>query len=184
MLRSLKKAVYSEKNIGHFGLGITHYSHFTSPIRRYPDLTAHRIIKETITENYLSDERQDELDNELPKIADHCSLQERRAMDAERDSVDLKKIEFMEDKIGEEFEGIISGITGFGIFIELENTVEGLVHIKNLRDDYYHYDEEKYHLIGERTKKIYRIGDEVRIKVAKVNRDERELDFELLEKID
>ena len=184
MLRSLKKAVYSEKNIGHFGLGITHYSHFTSPIRRYPDLTAHRIIKETITEGYLSDQRQDELDTELPKIADHCSLQERRAMDAERDSVDLKKIEFMEDKIGEEFEGIISGITGFGIFIELENTVEGLVHIKNLRDDYYHYDEEKYHLIGERTKKIYRIGDEVRIKVAKVNRDERELDFELLEKID
>lgn len=105
-------------------------------------------------------------------------------MDAERDSVDLKKIEFMEDKIGEEFDGIISGITGFGMFIELENTVEGLVHIKNLRDDYYHYDEEKYHLIGERTKKIYRIGDEVRIKVTKVNRDKRELDFELIEKID
>lgn len=184
MLRSLKKAVYSEKNIGHFGLGITHYSHFTSPIRRYPDLTAHRIIKETITEGYLSEERQDQLDNKIPKIADHCSLQERRAMDAERDSVDLKKIEFMEDKIGEEFEGIISGITGFGMFIELENTVEGLVHIKNLRDDYYHYDEQKYHLIGERTKKIYRIGDEVKIKVAKVNRDERELDFELIEKID
>jgi ribonuclease R len=184
MLRSLKKAVYSEKNIGHFGLGITHYSHFTSPIRRYPDLTAHRIIKETITEGYLSQERQDELDTKIPKIADHCSLQERRAMDAERDSVDLKKIEFMEDKIGEEFEGIISGITGFGMFIELENTVEGLVHIKNLRDDYYHYDEQKYHLIGERTKKIYRIGDEVKIKIAKVNRDERELDFELIEKID
>jgi len=184
MLRSLKKAVYSEKNVGHFSLGITHYSHFTSPIRRYPDLTAHRIIKETITEGYLSQKRQDELDIELPKIADHCSLQERRAMDAERDSVDLKKIEFMEDKIGEEFDGIISGITGFGMFIELENTVEGLVHIKNLRDDYYHYDEEKYHLIGERTKKIYRIGDEVRIKVTKVNRDKRELDFELIEKID
>jgi ribonuclease R len=183
MLRSLKKAVYSEKNIGHFGLGITHYSHFTSPIRRYPDLTAHRVIKETITEGYLSDERQDELDNQLPKIADHCSLQERRAMDAERDSVDLKKIEFMEDKIGEEFEGIISGITGFGIFVELENTVEGLVHIKNLRDDYYHYDEQKYHLIGERTKKIYRIGDEVKVKVTKVNRDDRQLDFELLEKL-
>ena len=184
MLRSLKKAVYSEKNLGHFGLGITHYSHFTSPIRRYPDLTAHRIIKETITEGYLSQNRQDELENQLPKIADHCSLQERRAMDAERDSVDLKKIEFMEDKIGEEFEGIISGITGFGIFVELENTVEGLVHIKNLKDDYYHYDEEKYHLIGERTKKIYRIGDEVKIKVTKVNRDERELDFKLLEKLD
>jgi len=184
MLRSLKKAVYSEKNVGHFSLGITHYSHFTSPIRRYPDLTAHRIIKETITEGYLSQKRQDELDIELPKIADHCSLQERRAMEAERDSVDLKKIEFMEDKIGEEFEGIISGITGFGMFVELENTVEGLVHIKNLRDDYYHYDEEKYHLIGERTKKIYRIGDEVRVEVTKVNRDEQELDFELLEKID
>ncbi|MGM0548209.1 MAG: ribonuclease R [Bacillota bacterium] len=184
MLRSLKKAVYSEKNIGHFGLGISHYSHFTSPIRRYPDLIAHRIIKETITAGYLSEERQDELENQIPKIADHCSLQERRAMDAERDSVDLKKIEFMEDQIGEEFEGIISGITGFGMFVELENTVEGLVHIKNLRDDYYHYDEEKYHLIGERTKKIYRIGDQVRIKIAKVNRDERKLDFELLEKID
>lgn len=184
MLRSLKKAVYSEKNIGHFGLGVTHYSHFTSPIRRYPDLTAHRIIKETASKGYLSEQRQEELDNKLPKIADHCSLQERRAVDAERDSVDLKKIEFMQDKIGEEFEGIISGITGFGIFVELENTVEGLIHIKNLKDDYYHYDEEKYHLIGERTKKIYRIGDELKIKVDSVNLEERELDFKLIEKID
>jgi ribonuclease R len=184
MLRSLKKAVYSEKNVGHFGLGVTHYSHFTSPIRRYPDLTAHRIIKETAAEGYLSEQRQEELDNKLPKIADHCSLQERRAVDAERDSVDLKKIEYMQDKIGEEFEGIISGITGFGIFVELENTVEGLIHIKNLKDDYYHYDEEKYHLIGERTKKIYRIGDELKIKVDSVNLEERELDFKLIEKID
>lgn len=184
MLRSLKKAVYSDKNIGHFGLGVTHYTHFTSPIRRYPDLTAHRILKETIEKGYLNDQRQDELDNKLPKIADHCSLQERRATDAERDSVDLKKIEYMEDKIGEEFEGIISGITGFGIFVELENTVEGLIHIRDLKDDYYIYDEEKYHLLGERTKKIYRIGDEVKIKVDNVNLEERELDFQLIEKLD
>ncbi|ADQ14305.1 ribonuclease R [Halanaerobium hydrogeniformans] len=184
MLRSLKKAVYSEKNIGHFGLGVTHYTHFTSPIRRYPDLTAHRIIKETIAAGYLSKNRQDKIDAELPKIADHCSLQERRATDAERDSVDLKKIEYMEDKIGEEFEGIISGITGFGIFVELENTVEGLIHIKELKDDYYHYDQDQYRLIGERTNKIYRIGDELKIKVVNVNRDERELDFSLIEKIE
>jgi len=184
MLRSLKKAVYSEKNIGHFGLGVTHYTHFTSPIRRYPDLTAHRIIKETAAKGYLNEQRQEELDNKLPKIADHCSLQERRAVDAERDSVDLKKIEYMKDKIGQKFDGIISGITGFGIFVELDNTVEGLVHIKNLKDDYYHYDEEKYHLIGERSKKIYRIGDEVKIEVISVNLEERELDFKMLEKIE
>lgn len=183
LLRSLKKAVYSEKNIGHFGLGITHYTHFTSPIRRYPDLIAHRIIKETVTRGYLSEQRQEELENLLPKIADQCSLQERRAMEAERDSVDLKKIEFMEDKVDQEFTGIISGITGFGIFVELENTVEGLIHIKNLKDDYYLYDQEKYHLIGERTKKIFRIGDELKVKVARVNRDKRELDFSLVEKL-
>ncbi|MGM0602963.1 MAG: ribonuclease R [Bacillota bacterium] len=181
LLRSLKKAVYSDKNLGHFGLGLNHYTHFTSPIRRYPDLIAHRIIKETISEGYLSEDRQRELEHKIPKIADHSSLQERRAMEAERDSVDLKKIEFMEDKIGEEFEGIISGITGFGIFVELDNTVEGLVHVRELTDDYYHFESDHYRLIGERTKKIYRIGDEVKIKVAKVNREERELDFELVE---
>ncbi len=177
MLRSLSKAVYSPVNIGHFGLSLDYYSHFTSPIRRYPDLVVHRIIKEIISQDKLSAAHRQELENTLPETADHCSLQERRAMEAERDSVDLKKIEYMQRHIGEEFEGIISGVTGFGFFVQLENTAEGLVHVEDLSDDYYQYREDQQILIGERTKKIYRLGDTVRVKVIRASTEERKLDF-------
>jgi ribonuclease R len=180
LLRTMKKAVYSQYNIGHYGLGIEYYCHFTSPIRRYPDLMIHRIIKEVIQKGKLNQKRRDYLEEEIPSIADHSSLQERRAMEAERDSVDLKKIEYMLDKKGEEFEGIISGITGFGFFVELKNTVEGLVHVEDLKDDYYHLREDLHALVGERTNKRYRLGDEVKVKVIKVNPEEREIDFVLV----
>ncbi|MGM0445641.1 MAG: ribonuclease R [Bacillota bacterium] len=180
LLRTMKKAVYSQYNIGHYGLGIDYYCHFTSPIRRYPDLMIHRIIKEVIQKGKLNEKRRDYLEEEIPGIADHSSLQERRAMEAERDSVDLKKIEYMLDKKGEEFEGIISGITGFGFFVELKNTVEGLVHVEDLKDDYYHLREDLHALVGERTNKRYRLGDEVKVKVIKVNPEEREIDFVLV----
>jgi len=181
LLRSMKQAVYTPYNIGHFGLAIDYYSHFTSPIRRYPDLMIHRIIKEVLVKGYLPPKRAEELENRLNQIADHSSLQERRAMEAERDSVELKKIEFMKDKIGEVFEGIINGVTNFGFFVELENTVEGLVHVENLRDDYYHYNEKQLCLVGEVTRKVYRFGDKVKVQVDGINLDEREIDFVVVE---
>lgn len=181
LLRSMKKAVYSPQNIGHFGLALDYYTHFTSPIRRYPDLMIHRIIKEVLAKGYLSKKRIEELESRLYQIAEHSSLQERKAMEAERDSVELKKIEYMEDKVGQEFTGIISGVTNFGFFVELENTVEGLVHVESLKADYYHYDQEQQCLIGERLRKVYRFGDKVRVRVDHVNLDERQLDFVLVE---
>ena len=182
LLRSMKKAVYSPVNIGHFGLSLDYYSHFTSPIRRYPDLVVHRIITELITGGKFSAHRRQELEEELPETADHCSLQERKAMEAERDSVDLKKVEYMQRHVGEEFTGIISGITNFGMFVQLKNTVEGLVHVESLADDYYHYREDQQILIGERTKNMYRLGDEVEVELVKANLDERQLDFEVVKK--
>lgn len=181
LLRTMKKAVYSPHNIGHYGLGIEHYCHFTSPIRRYPDLMIHRIIKEVIKKGKLNKNRREYLEEEIPSIADHSSLQERRAMEAERDSVALKKIEYMQDKVGEEFKGVISGITNFGFFVELYNTVEGLVHVEDLTDDYYHIRQDIHALVGERTNRRFTLGDEVEVKVTKVNPEEREIDFILAE---
>ncbi len=177
MLRSLSKAIYSPVNIGHFGLSLDYYCHFTSPIRRYPDLVAHRIIKEIIARGKLSAGRRQELENTLPETADHCSLQERQAMEAERDSVELKKVEYMQQFVGEEFTGIINGVTGFGFFVQLENTAEGLVHVEDLTDDYYQYREDQQILIGERTKNIYRLGDKVEVKLVRASVEERKLDF-------
>ncbi|MBA4603658.1 ribonuclease R [Thermoactinomyces mirandus] len=181
MLRSMKQAKYAAECIGHFGLAAPYYSHFTSPIRRYPDLIIHRIIREVLTKGSLTVERIDELNEILPDAAQQSSIRERVAVDAERESKDLKIAEYMMDKIGDEFDGIISSVTSFGIFAELPNTVEGLIHVSFLTDDYYHYDESSYSLIGERTGRIMRIGDKVRIKVSGVNIDERKIDFELLE---
>jgi len=180
LLRSMQQAHYSPYNIGHFGLASRYYSHFTSPIRRYPDLMIHRIIKEVINKGALSEERVSQLMDELPNIADHCSVQERRAMDAEYESLDLKKVEYMEDKVGEQYEGIISSVMSFGFFVELDNTVEGLVHVSAMRDDYYHYYEDKHAFIGERTGNSYQLGDKVKVELVKVNLEDKQIDFDLV----
>lgn len=182
MLRSMKQARYAAECLGHFGLAARYYTHFTSPIRRYPDLVIHRIIREVFTEKLFSPQRIDQLNAQLPETADQASKRERIAIEAERETDDLKKAEFMMDRIGEEFEGLISGVTAFGIFVELENTVEGLVHVSYMNDDYYRYDEDTYSLYGERTGKVYRIGDRVKVRVIGVNIDEHKVEFELVAK--
>lgn len=178
MLRSLKQARYEAENLGHFGLAARFYTHFTSPIRRYPDLIIHRIIHETMAGG-ISSKRRQKLAAALPEIAAHCSQQERTAAEAERETVDLKKAEYMAQFIGERFPGIVSSVTAFGMFVELENGVEGLVHVSTMDDDYYQFDENTYALIGERTKKTYRIGDAVEVVVLKANIVERTVDFAL-----
>ncbi len=179
MLRSLQKAEYSADNVGHFGLAAEYYSHFTSPIRRYPDLMIHRIIKWQLN-NELSKNVLKKLEKSLPKIADQSSTREREAAAAERETVDLKKAEYMSKKIGEEFEGVITSLTSFGIFVELPNTIEGLIRLSSLTDDYYHYDRENQQIIGERTKKQFRIGESLTVKVEKVNVMEGEVNFSLV----
>ncbi|MDN5277874.1 MAG: ribonuclease [Clostridiales bacterium] len=180
MLRSLQKARYSPDNTGHFGLAAEHYCHFTSPIRRYPDLVDHRIIKDML-HNRLDSARIANLESMLPDMAEHCSEREIVADEVEREVDDLKKAEFMLDKIGMEYDGIISGVTNYGIYVELGNTVEGLVHISTMDDDYYVYDEKHYCLIGQRTNKIYRLGDAVRVRVIGVDMASRNIDFVLVE---
>ncbi|WP_123043846.1 ribonuclease R [Cohnella candidum] len=183
MLRSMKQAKYDAESLGHFGLAAEFYSHFTSPIRRYPDLVIHRVMREVLENGGggLPELRFDVLSGRMPDIAQQSSERERVAVDAERDTEKLKKAEFMLDKIGEEFSGIISGVTGFGMFVELDNTVEGLIRLSDLTDDYYHFHELQMALIGERTSKIYRIGDEVKIRVARVNMDDHTIDFEMVD---
>lgn len=180
MLRSMKQAKYDPQSIGHFGLATEFYTHFTSPIRRYPDLIVHRLIRKYLFNNELDPKTQREWKEKMPEIARHTSEMERRAVDAERETDDLKKAEYMQNKIGEEFTGLISSIRNFGMFVELENTVEGLIHVSYLTDDYYHYDERSQALIGERTANMYRVGDEVEVRVVQVNLDERAVDFELV----
>ncbi|WP_164219544.1 ribonuclease R [Virgibacillus sp. YIM 98842] len=181
MLRSMKQAKYDPQSIGHFGLATEFYTHFTSPIRRYPDLTVHRLIRTYLINKQMDQKTQDHWKDAMPEIARHTSERERAAVDAEREVDDLKKAEFMKDKIGEEFSGVISSVTNFGMFVELENTIEGLIHVSYMTDDYYHYDERSYAMIGERTANMYRIGDEVTVRVADVNTDERTVDFELVQ---
>ncbi|WEK56249.1 MAG: ribonuclease R [Candidatus Cohnella colombiensis] len=182
MLRSMKQAKYDAESLGHFGLAAEFYSHFTSPIRRYPDLVIHRVMREVLENGgTLPEGRFDTLAVRMPDIAQQSSERERVAVEAERDTEKLKKAEFMLDKIGEEFVGIISGVTSFGMFIELDNTVEGLIRLSDLSDDYYHFHELHMALIGERTSKVYRIGDEVKIRVARVNMDEHTIDFEMVD---
>jgi ribonuclease R len=178
MLRSLQKAKYSSDNAGHFGLAAQYYSHFTAPIRRYPDLIIHRIIKDFIN-GRIDNKKIKKLEKRLPEMADHCSQRERLADEAERETDDLKKAEYMQDKIGMEFDGIISGVTNYGIYVQLYNTVEGLVRMTALDDDYYVYNEKHYCLIGERTRKVYRLGDTIRIRVSHVDLAARNIDFVL-----
>ncbi|MGQ3479715.1 ribonuclease R [Paenibacillus sp. TY11] len=182
MLRSMKQAKYDAESTGHFGLAAEYYSHFTSPIRRYPDLVIHRVIREVLENGgALTAERQEYLTARMPDIAQQSSDRERVAVDAERDTEQMKKAEYMLDKVGEEFEGIISSVTSFGMFIELDNTVEGLTRLSALTDDYYHFDEQHMALIGERTSKVFRIGDEVKVRVARVNMEDYTIDFELVD---
>jgi ribonuclease R len=181
LLRSMKQARYDAESLGHFGLAAEYYSHFTSPIRRYPDLVIHRVMREVIETGALTEKRHEYLGGRMDDIARQSSERERVAVDAERETDDLKKAEFMMDKIGEEFDGIISSVTNFGIFVELDNTVEGLIRLSDMTDDYYHYHENQHALIGERTSKVYRIGDEARIRVARVSVDDHTIDFEMVD---
>ena len=183
MLRSMKQAKYSPSCIGHFGLAAKYYCHFTSPIRRYPDLQIHRIIKEQLN-NKLNNKRQDQLAHIVEYASTQSSERERAAELAERDVHDYYKACYMADKVGQQFDGVVSGVTSFGIFVELENTVEGLIRLANMRDDYYIYNQETYSIIGERSKKTFRIGDSVRIEVDNVNVDFKEIDFKLIEKLE
>ncbi len=180
LLRSMKQARYDAESLGHFGLSTEFYTHFTSPIRRYPDLIVHRLIRTYLIEGKVDEKTKEKWDNLLVDIADHSSNMERRAVESERETDELKKAEYMQDKIGEEYDGVISSVTNFGLFVELENTIEGLVHVSYLSDDYYRYDDRTYAMIGERTGNIFRIGDEIRIRVINVNKDERSIDFEIV----
>ena len=179
LLRSMQQAKYSEDNYGHYGLAAEYYTHFTSPIRRYPDLIVHRLIRSY--ENDRSEENQSIWTEKLPDIAVHSSQMERRAVDAEREVDALKKAEYMADHIDEEFDGIISSVVKFGLFVELPNTIEGLIHINELKQDYFHYLESHLALVGERTGMTFKIGQKVRIRVAKADPETREIDFELIE---
>ncbi|ADU31754.1 ribonuclease R [Evansella cellulosilytica] len=180
MLRSMRQAKYDPENVGHFGLSADFYTHFTSPIRRYPDLIVHRLIRTYLIEGKTDDKTIEKWNEKLYEIAKHSSEMERRAEDASRETDELKKVQYMADKIGEEYDGMISGVTNFGIFVELPNTIEGLVHVSYLTDDYYHYDEKQYAMIGERTGNVFRIGDEIEVRLINVNVDERIIDFEVV----
>ena len=178
-LRSMKQAKYSTVSSGHFGLATKYYCHFTSPIRRYPDLQIHRIIKENLR-GKLNEKRIRHYESILADVADESSRLERRADEAERDTEKMKKVQYMSRHIGEEFDGVISGITAYGIYVELPSTVEGMVHVSNMRDDYYHYDESHYEMLGEKTGRTYRLGQKVRILVEETDKINRTIDFSLV----
>ena len=182
ILRTLRVAKYEAENKGHFGIASKYYCHFTSPIRRYPDLFIHRIISKYLETNYMvNDFWVKKYEKRAEKRAENCSERERVATKVEREAEDIKKAEFMESKIGEEYEGIVSSVTNFGIFVELDNTVEGLIRYEKLGDEYFIYNEETRQAIGEHTEKVYQIGDKVKIRVAYANKLMRQIDFEILE---
>ena len=182
ILRTLRVAKYEAENKGHFGIASKYYCHFTSPIRRYPDLFIHRIISKYLENDYMVNEFWiKKYEKRAEKRAENCSERERTATKVEREAEDIKKAEYMENKIGEEYEGIISSITNFGIFVELENTIEGLIRYETLGDEYFIYNEERREAIGEHSNKIYKIGDKVKIRVADANKALRRIDFEIVE---
>ncbi|HET6567081.1 MAG TPA: RNB domain-containing ribonuclease, partial [Rhodothermales bacterium] len=171
-LRAMAKAKYSANNIGHYGLGFDYYTHFTSPIRRYPDLMVHRLLKRYLSGGGPVDEQ------ELEAKAQHSSEREKAATEAERESVKLKQVEYTRQHIGEEFAGVVSGVMKFGVFVELSRIlVEGMVHVRDLDDDYYEYDERNYRLVGRYTGKVYKLGDSVQVQVAAANVEKREIDL-------
>jgi ribonuclease R len=184
MLRTMQKARYDASNLGHFGLAASSYTHFTSPIRRYPDLIVHRTLRE-LRHGQVTEDRRAELTDDLPEIARHTSERERRADDAERELVQWKKVRFMADKVGDEFDGYITGVSAFGLYIELvEHFVEGMVHVSTMADDYYRFVDKAHVLKGENTAKIYRLGDRVSVQVVKVDMERRQIDLGLTEILD
>ena len=176
----MSRARYGPRNLGHFGLAASHYTHFTSPIRRYPDLWLHRVLAlasiqdEPIPEGWGGEE--------LERKAERCSVRERVAEAAERESVDLKKIEYMERHLGDEFTGTISGVTSFGLFVLLDEVfVEGLVHVNSMMDDYYAFQESSYRLVGERSRRSFRLGDRLAVRVSRIDKEERFIDFVMVD---
>jgi ribonuclease R len=197
ILRSMNRAIYSPENHGHFGLNYPEYTHFTSPIRRYPDLLVHRAIRYLIRKKSKNTEvfrvngsrelSQEEIypydKNQLKSFGEHCSLTERRADEATRDVINWLKCEFLSSRVGEQFDGTVSTVTGFGLFVQLDEMyIEGLIHITSLPNDYYQYEEDHHRLVGEKTGKIFRLGDNLKVKVIRVELNERKIDFELIEK--
>jgi ribonuclease R len=181
MLRTMQKARYDASNLGHFGLAATSYTHFTSPIRRYPDLVVHRTLRES-RHATMDEDRREQLTEDLPDISRHTSERERRADEAERELVQWKKVRFMADKVGDEFNGYITGVSAFGIFVELiEHFVEGLVHVSTMADDYYRFVERSHILRGENTGKVYRLGDRINVQVIKVDMERRQIDLGIVE---
>ena len=179
MLRSLQKAKYSEESLGHFGLAAEFYTHFTSPIRRYPDLQIHRIIKDNLR-GRMNGERMEHYRKILEEVTKHASETERRADEAERETVKLKKVEYMSDRIGNVYTGVISGVTKWGMYVELPNTIEGLVHVTNMTDDHYEYNEERYEMMGMHTRKVYKLGEGLRVRVLDADRLMRTIDFKIV----
>ncbi|MCJ7458177.1 MAG: ribonuclease R [candidate division Zixibacteria bacterium] len=181
LLRSLKKACYQPENIGHFGLAFSHYTHFTSPIRRYPDLLIHRLLKELEETKHYAPERRAYLQEKLPFIGKFTSDRERLADEVEQESIKLKQIEYLKDRLGEHFSGVISGILPFGFFVRLDDLLaEGLVRLSSMEDDYYRYDEKNKRLVGRHSRKIYNLGERVKVQLIRVNKEEREIDFNLV----
>jgi ribonuclease R len=179
MLRSMKQAVYSPDNVGHFGLALEAYAHFTSPIRRYPDLLVHRAIRHIISQGKKAPWPYSH--EQMEQLGDHCSMTSRRADEATRDVSDWLKCEFMLERVGETHQGIVSGVTAFGLFVELDDIyIEGLIHVTALKNDYYQFDPTGHRLMGERTRKTYRLGDSVKVKVVRVDLDEKKIDLELV----
>jgi ribonuclease R len=180
LLRSMARAAYQPDNLGHFGLSLAHYVHFTSPIRRYPDLLVHRAIKHVLSGKKPGSFPYSPKD--MDRLGQHCSMTEKRADDATRDAIAWLKCEFMLDKIGEEFDGVITGVTGFGLFVQLQDVfVEGLVHVTSLENDYYELDAPSHRLVGARSKKVYQLAAPLRVRVVQVDMEQRRIDFEPVE---
>jgi ribonuclease R len=193
MLRTMQKARYDAASLGHFGLAAEHYAHFTSPIRRYPDLIVHRTLRLSrhggpfdsrgaLAQGGLTAARREELEDELPETAKHSSEMERRADEAERELLQWKKVRFMADKVGDEYEAYITGVAHYGLFVELiEHYVEGMVHVSSMADDYYRFVEQQHVLRGENTKKVYRLGDKINVQVVRVDMERRQIDLGIVE---